>query len=232
MIKKTMLTRVVALTLLLAFLQFQFSPLPLMAEETECDYDRNKPSLDNARKNFLALNYDCAEQELNDLLAKGTLETEDKADAHVLLAEVYYAKVRNDQEKRQKVIEQFVAAFDAYRQWKGELNIKSPEFMAMMKDAQVLVDEKAEEEPVAEPAEEETVAEKPAEVEPTEETGVPTTTIEAKKSKPFYKQWWAYALGVGVVAGVILLAGGGGDEDGPEPVDTLPSFPDPPAKGR
>ena len=75
MIKKTMLTRVVALTLLLAFLQFQFSPIPVMAEETECDYDRNNPSLDNARKNFLALNYDCAEQELNDLLAKGTLET-------------------------------------------------------------------------------------------------------------------------------------------------------------
>jgi hypothetical protein len=237
--RKNVLLRIVSPVLLLTFLHLQFFPLPLAAEEPECDYDRNNPTLENARKNFLALNYGCAEQELNDLLKDSNLDTEEKADVHVLLAEVYYAKVRNSQEKKQKVMEQFVAAFDAYRQWKGELNIKSPEFMAMMKEAQTLVDQKTAEEAVAEKPPEETVTEKPGEPEPAADepeitAAVPTTKVEPKESKPFYKQWWAYALGVGVIAGVVLLAaGGGGDDDGgPEPLDTLEYFPDPPAKGR
>ncbi len=200
--------------------------LPNMAfgQESDCPFDPDNPTLANARKSFLALNYTCAEEELNVLLKSETLTTEERADAHVLLAEVYYAKVRNDKEKRDKVITQFVAAFNSYREWKGELNIKSPEFMGMMKEAQTLVDQQAAEKPAEEAVAIEE-AEKPAEEEEIEEAAVPV--MEAGKKKPWYTKWWAIALGVGVVAGGVVLLTGGGEEEKPTD-NTLPDFPGPP----
>jgi len=214
--------RIGSLVMLVSYLNLLLFSNVVFGQEIKCDFDPDNPSLENARKNFLALNYDCAEQELNSLLQHEDITIEEKADAHVLLAEVYYAKVRNDGEKKSKVIEQFVSAFKAYREWRGELNIKSPEFMAMMKEAQNIVDQEVTEaEPAGEPIMEE--EEKPEEI-------VPVTTMEGKK-KPWYTQWWAIGLGVGLVAGGVILLAGGGDEDGNGAVpDTLPNFPDPPTK--
>ncbi len=225
--------RAVSVILMVAYLQMLFLPLSAVGGTNNCGYDPANPSADNARKNFLALNYDCAEMELNDILKDETLNTEMRANVHVLLAEVYYAKVRNTNEKRGKVIEQFVAAFDAYRHWKGELNIKSSDFMGMMKEAQEIVDKKdAEEavpvEPTDKPIAETETDDKPAEIiAPT--TITTTASVSSGEKKPFYKQWWAYAIGIGVVAGAVVLLGGG-DDGGGEPVvvDTLPYFPDPP----
>jgi hypothetical protein len=193
-------------------------------QEQGCTYDHSNPSLESARKSFLALNYSCAEQELNDLLKVETLTTQEKADAHVLLAEVYYAKVRNEGEKKTKVTEEFVKAFRAYREWRGELNIKSPEFISLMKEAQNIVDSEA-----AQPQQ----AEQPPVVEE-KVTRVEEPAKKEGKKKPWYTQWWAIGLGVGVVAGgVLLLAGGGGGEEGGGSTvpDTLGYFPDvPPGK--
>jgi hypothetical protein len=51
-----------------------------------------------------------------------------------------------------------------------------------------------------------------------------------KEKKAWYKNWWAIALGVGVVAGAVALAGGGGgDGGGTTPDQPLPGFPPPPA---
>jgi len=180
-----------------------------LGQSSDCDFDPNQPSLDNARKSFLALNYKCAEEELANFLELDDISIEDRANAHVLLAEVYYAKVRNDDEKRNMVMEQFVAAFQAYREWRGELNIKSPEFMAMMKQAQVMVDEEA------------TTAKAEEEVPEVFET--PAQPETGKKKGPWYTKWWAIGLGVGVVVGAVVLAGGGGDDGGS--AGPLPGFP-------
>jgi hypothetical protein len=187
----------------------------VLGQGPDCIYDPSNPSLDNARKNFLGLNYHCAELELLDLLKKESLNTQERADAHVLLAEVYYAKVRNESEKKDKVIEQFVAAFNAYREWRGELNIKSPEFMTMMKEAQEIVDKGMQE---------------PEEVV-TEEKRVEVPKKE-KKKKPWYTQWWAIGLGVGIVAGGVVLLTSGGEEEEEPALDTLGYFPEPPSKRR
>ncbi len=49
--------------------------------------------------------------------------------------------------------------------------------------------------------------------------------------KPWYKKWWAMALGVGVVATVAVVAGGGGgDSDEDEERTWLPQPPPPPGK--
>lgn len=232
--------RAVSLLLLLALLNSLVLPTPSRADDIECGYDAANPTLESARNSFLGLNYECAEKELNDLLDTGNLTTEDKADAHILLAEVYYAKVRNDKDKRDKVMEQFVAAFDAYRQWRGEVNIKSPEFMAMMKEAQDMVDSKeakiepeeveSSEKIAATPVEEESSGMvQPIADESEDEAEPATMTSSTSESKPLYKKWWAIALGIGVVAGAVVLLGGGGDDGGSdEPVDTLPYFPPPP----
>lgn len=218
--------RAVALIMMACFLN-TILPSAISGQTSGCNYDRNDPSLESARISFKSLNYLCAEEEIEACLQKPDITLEERADAHVLLAAVYYAKVKNEGEKRNRVIEQFKQAFRSYRDWKGELDISSTEFIEMMNEAQKQVDtelrqaeeaaqEKEKEEPVVTP------------IEPTVNAG--TTT--AKAAKPWYTKWWAIGLGVGLVAGAVVLAsGGGGDGDGGgdggnEP---LPDFPDPPS---
>jgi len=212
--------RVVAVILVVACFHTALLPGAILAQTADCDYDPENPTLENARKNFLALNYACAEKELDALLQQNNLDTQARADAHVLLAEVYYARVRNNDEKKTKVTEQFVAAFEAYRDWKGELNIKSPEFIALMREAQNIVDRQEAEKTEAAVTEE---------IEPVPDQ---TPAVEEKtEKKAWYTQWWAIGLGVGLVAGAVVLVAGGGDDDGDGGgLDTLPDFPPPPAK--
>jgi len=195
--------------LILAYLQ-TLIPIGALAEVNECGYDPANPDLEHARQSFRQINYNCAEQELKDLLAKPDLDLEEKANAHVLLAAVYYTIMRDAQEKENKVIEQFAEAFRAYQDWSGDLDIKSSRFAELMEKAKTMV------------GEEETKAEEPVPVTPAKEQQI--------KKKPWYTKWWAIALGVGVVAGVAVAVGGGGSSDGGG--GTLPDFPDPPAKDK
>jgi hypothetical protein len=217
------LFRIIGVIALVCFIQGVVLPVAARGQTPECPYDRTKPSLDNARISFKSLDYHCAEQEIMDYLNLGNLTIEQRADAHVLLAAVYYAKSKNDSEKKKLVISQFKEAFRAYRDWRGELDISSTEFIEMMNEAKDQVDQ-----------EEAQKEEKPVITEPTpaEETPV-VTTITPQESKPWYKNWWAIALGVGVVAGAVVLAAGGGSEGGGEGgggtvTDTLPTAPNPP----
>lgn len=208
---------------LLVYLQALVLPQMVQAQEVECPFDKANPTIDNARYNFKITNYDCAELELKTLLADEAIELQTKADAHVLLAAVYYAKIRNDEEKRNLVVEQFVAAFKSLRSWRGDLDIKSPEFVALMEQAQALVDKQDD----ALEAATDKVKEQVPDAKIDE--AVPVTVVSGDQKKPWYKQWWAIGLGVGVVAGAVVLAAGGGGGDGEETGD-LPGFPDPPAK--
>ncbi len=231
--------RAVSMAVLVCFLHLTVLPSILSAQTLQCPYDRAKPSLESARIAFKSLNYRCAEQELQDLLKNPALTIEDKADAHVLLAAVYYAMLQNDTEKRNRVIEQFKAAFMAYREWKGELDISSTEFFDMMKQAQDQVDKEATAAPpttttTTPPTATETTT--PAAKEQPQDTAKTTAVIQPSEEKaggggkPFYTKWWAIALGIGLVAGAVALGGGGGSDDGGGggPLDTLPNFPDPP----
>jgi hypothetical protein len=185
--------------------------------QAPCTFDKEKPSIENARYNFKITNYECAEKELEALLALDTIDTETRADAHVLMAAVYYAKLRNDDEKRKRVMEQFVAAFEAFRQWRGELDIKSPEFTEIMEEARTKVEQEEAEAAAVQ------LPEEPAEQ--------PAMAAVEKESKPWYKKWYVWGIGAAVVgAAVAVAAGGGGDDGGGGDEGPLPGFPDPPTK--
>jgi hypothetical protein len=202
--------RIIGVIALVCFIHGVVLPAAAWGQAPECPYDRTKPSLDNARISFKSLDYHCAEQEIMDYLDL------------------------TDLEKKKLVVNQFKEAFRAYRDWRGELDISSTEFIEMMNEAKQLVDEeesKKEAEPVVTeptPAEEQPVVTQPPAKEQPE-----VTSISTGESKPWYKQWWAIALGVGVVAGAVVLAAGGGGEEGEGGggvIDTLPSAPDVPSK--
>ncbi|MFZ5979814.1 MAG: hypothetical protein ACOYVF_04215, partial [Candidatus Zixiibacteriota bacterium] len=176
--KNHVVVRAIAVFLLVCFGNLVFAPGPALAQTTECPYDKANPSLDNARISFKSLNYPCAEQEIQDYLKKTDLSIEDRASAHVLLAAVYYAMVKNKNEKRDQVLDQFKKAFRAYRDWAGELDISSTEFIDLMKKAQELVDEESQE-PAA-------VVEEPAKADTTDTSeAAPVVTAAEKSGKPW-----------------------------------------------
>lgn len=152
--------------LLIAFVFFFSIP----AQSVECKFDRKNPNITNARINFRTLNYECAEEELGLLLRDTTLSYQDKANAHILLAAVYYARLKNESEMKDRVIDQFKEAFRTYRNWRGELDIKSTDFEDLMNEAR----QQLEQEPVA------PVVETP-ETKPTE---TPPATKEVKLRGP------------------------------------------------
>ncbi|UCD62550.1 MAG: hypothetical protein JSW34_07210 [Candidatus Zixiibacteriota bacterium] len=218
MYKRAGVLKAGAIFVLLVFLQALVLPEFVQAQTPECPFDKDNPSIENARYNFKITNYDCAEVELKTLLADENLDLQIKADAHVLLAAVYYAKIRDDEQKQDLVIEQFVAAFKAFRNWRGDLDIKSPEFVAMMEQAQVLVDKQDDAlEAATDKVKEELPDEEAEEV-------VQVVPVSGDGKKPWYKQWWAIGLGVGLVAGAVVLAAGGGGDEAP-PDNDLPGFP-------
>lgn len=239
--QKNLLFRVIAIAVLTAFLQWTMLPSLVFAQAGNCDFDPNKPSVEHARTSFKMLNYKCAEEELNAYLARADVSIEEKANAHILMASVYYAMLKNDTEKRDKVTEEFVKAFKAYREWRGELDIKSGEFLDLMEIAKERVDTEAAEEPVVTESvppvvEEQKIEEqKPAVVEEVKKeepkpvaTQIPAKKTEEKKKKAWYSNWWAIAGGVGLIA-VAAVALGGGGGDGGESTADLPGIPDPPA---
>ncbi len=128
------------------------------AQSPSCVYDRNTPSVENARLTFQILKFKCAELELIDVLQASSLSPENKCQANFLLAAVYYAMIKDETDKRDKVLEQFRAAFNTDRDWQGELDIKSDKFTALMEEARKQVSESGKEnmamiEPIYKPVE-------------------------------------------------------------------------------
>jgi hypothetical protein len=117
-----------------------FCIAPLPAQNRPCVYDAERPTLEHARVSFRSLDYLCAERELQDLLRQPDLGLKAKADAHVLMAAVYYVMLDDERERRSKALEQFRAAFREYRDWKGDLDISSTEFFDLMQEARRDVD--------------------------------------------------------------------------------------------
>jgi len=205
--KQFLLFRFSLTLVLISYLVVAVLPIKLLAQESiNCPYDKEAPSLEHARLTFKSLNYNCAEMEINDLLKDESLSLEEKANAHVLMAAVYYAKLKDSKEKRSKVIEQFAKAFRSYADWSGDVDIKSTEFLSMMEQAKSLVQTEIK--------------------KPDIDTLIAVPKLDTGKKKAWYTQWWAIGLGVGVVAAVVLA--GGGDDAPPD--TTLATFPPPPTK--
>ncbi len=206
--KKVLLFRFSLTLMLISYLVVTVLPIGVLAQESiNCPYDKDAPTLDHARQTFKGLNYNCAEMEINDLLKDESLTLEEKANAHVLMAAVYYAKLKDSKEKRSKVIEQFAKAFRSYADWSGDVDIKSTEFLSMMEQAKSLVNTEIK--------------------TPDIDTLVAIPKFDSGEKKAWYTQWWAIGLGVGVVA-IVLLGSGGGDD--PPPDTTLARFPPVPTK--
>lgn len=135
MLNKTYIYKIIIYPLLLCFIQMILTPALLMAQAIECPYDKSNPTIENARSSFISADYDCAEHELLDYLQIDKLTDELKADAHILLATVHYLNLRDDIDKKTKVIEQFKAAFKSNPDWRGKLEIDSSEFIELMNEA-------------------------------------------------------------------------------------------------
>lgn len=203
-----------AMTLLGAMavlLWVQLSADLVQAQSGDCGYDRRKPSVENARQSFRIFDFQCAEQELLDLLGTKTLSIEEKANAHVLLAAVYFEMLQNDAQRRGKIIEQFKEAFRSYRDWRGDLDIQSPEFRALMEEAREDLQAEANAEQPADSA-----VSAPVVARPPHEGG------ESKKGGS--KKWILIGLGVGAVGVAALALGGGGGSNG-NGDNSLPGFP-------
>jgi hypothetical protein len=183
----------------------------ISARSNSCGYDPLGPSIAHARENFEASRYSCAAEELDQLLALDTLGRHRTADAHALKAAIYYVTTRDENQRRRLVRDEFVAAFRVYPTWSGELAVSSPNFRAIMNDARELVQWLFRLSPPQEPAED-------------------TVTEAAEGAALWYRQWWAIATGVGVVAMAVILLTGDPDSSDPPlpPRDTLPGFPPPP----
>jgi hypothetical protein len=202
--------KITALTALAAFLWAQPFAEVVRSQTVECEYDRKNPSLESARRNFQFFEFRCAEQEIQDVLKSETLSLEEKANAHVLLAAVYFEMLQDDTRRRERIIEQFKEAFRSYRDWRGDLDVQSPEFRALMEEARQEVDAAR-----AEPDEDE--PEPPVVSRPPIER---TDDSKGKKSNTLLY----IGLGVSVGAAAMLLGGGanGGASSGG---DDLPDFP-------
>jgi hypothetical protein len=201
------------LAALAAFLWAQPFAEIVRSQTDECGYDRQNPTLESARRSFQFFEFKCAEQEIQDVLKSEGLSLEEKANAHVLLAAVYFEMLQDDTRRRERIIEQFKEAFRSYRDWRGDLDIQSPEFRALMEEAKREIG----------------TAESETGEETTEAPVVTRPPIEPSESQGGSSKKWIYiGLGVGAVgAAALLLGGGGGNGNGGS---DLPDFPGPPER--
>jgi hypothetical protein len=203
--------RVAVMGAMAALLWAQSFPDLAHSQTGECDYDRQNPSLESARKSFQVFDFQCAEQEIQDLLMQKSLSLEEKANAHVLLAAVYFEMLQGDAQRRGKILDQFKEAFRSYRDWRGDLDIQSPEFRAIMEEAKKDI-----------------LAETNASAQKNAATEAPVVTrpphADSGSRMGGSTKWILIGLGVGAVGIAALALGGGGGGNG-NGDNTLPGFP-------
>jgi hypothetical protein len=185
----------------------------LSADEVSCDFNADNPRVLHAKMFFTGGQYACAEQELSALLERQDINRHAAADAHMLLAAVYFQTIQDRNTRRQKAREQFILGLRANRKWSGNLAVSSAEFITIFNDARELVEWLYKESP---------------ELFASDSLTEEQVTEAVASKKPWYKRWWALASGVGVavLAGAIIL--GGGNNGNTTPADTLPDFPSTP----
>jgi hypothetical protein len=184
----------------------------------DCGYDRDNPTLAGARQTYqLFFNFACAEQELLDLLKRDNLTLHEKAEAHALLAIVYYLSSPNDPQRADKVREELKSAIRLDTAWTGaDEQSTGPEFDALVTEARQMV------------AREDLGKDRSRD---TEQPGkLDSDRLTGPAEKKWHDRWAVRIAGVAVLGGLVFLAtsgGGGGGDD-----DPLPGFPPHPKKRR
>ncbi len=208
--RKEKLSRPVAAAVVITYLLAALGPDRAVAQSTDCPYDRKAPSLAHARASFQEFDFFCAEREVNDLLKLTSLDTGTKADAHALLAAIYFQSLPDNQNRREKVIEEFRRTYSLRPEWKGQPDVQTPAFRDLMAEARRQVEQlKPKDKPAAPPPE---VTTKPQATEP---------KSEAKRGS---KKTWIYvAVGAAAAAVAVVALGGGGSDGGGG--GNLPGFP-------
>ncbi len=134
---------------------------PAVQQEV-CDYDRANPSVGHARAFFSRLEYQCALTELQDILSADSLESHSQAEAYRLLSAVHYWIGYDEDEPtdviREKVINAGKAAFKAYPEWAGTLDIDDAKYAAWMQEAKQAAQVELEVEQQAEQARRDSIA--------------------------------------------------------------------------
>lgn len=216
MIRDRMYRSLAAFVVMTYFSAFAW-PEHVAAQSSDCGYNRSAPSLASARASFQEFDFFCAERELGDLLKVSSLSAGVQADAHALLAAIYFQTLPDNQNRREKVIEEFRRTYSLRPDWRGQPDVQTPAFRDLMTEAKRQVDQLRQKE-------------KP----PTSSSGTanqPTPAI--KESKPAgggkSKKTWLYvAAGAAAVGVAVLALGGGGGGGGNGGDGTLPDFPPPP----
>lgn len=217
MIIKTAFGRCLICVLVTSYVWASVAPDGALAQTAECNYDRKAPSLKSARGSFQEFDFACAERELTDLLKAPNLDAGVQADAHALLAAIYFQTLPDNKSRREKVIEEFRRTYSLRPEWNGRPDIQTPAFRDLMTEAKRQVDQLRQKDKPAPPPT--TTAPKPT----------PAVTAESKPaSKGGSKKTWVYVAIGAAAAGVavIALGGGGGGSNGGS---NLPNFPPPPA---
>lgn len=210
--------RLIAVAVLTAYLSAALWPDWALAQTPECAYDRKSPSLAHARSSFQEFDFVCAEREVNDLLKLSSLDAGTQADAHALLAAIYFQSLPDNQNRREKVIESFRRTYSLRPNWNGQPDVQTPAFRELMAEAKRQVEQlRQKEKPAAPPP---TTPGKPA----------PAPTESKTQAKGGGSKTWIYvALGAAAVGVAALALGGGGGGGGNGGGGDLPDFPPPPA---
>lgn len=215
---KTMIGRFLVSTLAASYLCATIWPDCVLAQTVECNYDRKAPSLKSARGSFQEFDFACAERELTDLLKAPNLDAGVQADAHALLAAIYFQTLPDNKSRREKVIEEFRRTYSLRPEWNGRPDVQTPAFRDLMTEAKRQVDQLRQKDKPAPP--------------PTTTTPKPTPAVTAESkpaSKGGSKKTWVYVALGAAAAGVAVIALGGGGGGGSNGGSNLPNFPPPPA---
>ncbi len=186
------------------------SPIRSASQVVECRFDKNSPSIENAKKSWDWLDDKCAKEELRAFLAIDTVTQNNKAEAHILLGTILYMGAQNIDSVKKDVLDEFIIAYRLNPEWKGTLEYKDSELQKLLNEALIKVrDEMVRLE------------------EDTEEidTLPPITPLfRKKKGLPPKKIYWALSLAAVLAAGTYMLF----LEDGTPQNATIPEIPTPP----
>jgi hypothetical protein len=105
---------------------------PCFGQEIGCAYDRSQPSLENAQKEYRKTNYRCAKLELLDVLEIDSIGDRTRADAHIWLGMVYYRSLKDQVEKLDSVLTQFIRALEQDPVYRGPFESDSTSEMGRL----------------------------------------------------------------------------------------------------
>ena len=214
---KDVIIRPFVIVILASYLCASFWPDCALAQTAECSYDRRAPSLASARSSFQEFDFACAEREVADLLKVTSLAAGTQADAHALLAAILFQTLPDNQNRRERVIEEFRRTFSLRPDWNSQLDVQSPAFRDLMTEAKRQVEQlRAKDKPS--PSTESTAKPTP---------GLKTTKEDTKSGSS--KKWILVAVGAAAVGVAVLALGGGG---GSTSSGDLPDFPPHPGDGK